>query len=112
MLPQAHRLKASRDFDTAYKKGSHRKGRYGKLVCLDRGDKDPTRVGIVVSAKTGNAVVRNKTKRVIREAFREHLADMKSGFDITYIVWDPAFSFNEISGEVMKLMKGAGVTAS
>ena len=79
MLPQSHRLKASRDFDTAYKRGSHQKGRYGKLVCLDRGDDEPTWIGIVVSAKTGNAVVRNRTKRRIREAFRKHLPEMSGG---------------------------------
>ena len=112
MLPQAHRLKASRDFDTVYKKGSHHKGRYGKLVCLDRADDEPTRVGIVVSAKTGNAVVRNRTKRKLREVFRINIQKMKKGHDVTYIVWDPDFSFNDISDEIMKLMKTAGIIVS
>ena len=108
MLPQANRLKTTRDFDTVYRKGSHFKGTHGKLIFFDRRDDAPVRVGIIVSAKRGNAVKRNKVKRLIREAFRVHLEDMKSGIDVTFIVWDPDFSLVSISEEIMKLMKEAG----
>lgn len=108
MLSQVNRLKTTRDFDTVYRRGSHFKGRYGKLIIFDRGDDGPARVGIIVSAKRGNAVKRNRVKRLIREAFRSYLAEMKSGIDVTYIVWDPDFSLVSILGEIMKLMKEAG----
>ena len=39
------------------------------LVC-GRHEKGPTRMGIVVTKKNGNAVVRNRIKRLCRECFR------------------------------------------
>lgn len=107
MLSQANRLKTSRDFDTVYRRGSHFKGRYGKLVFFARGDDGPVRVGIVISAKRGNAVKRNKVKRLIREVFRAYLREIKKGTDVTYIVWEPDFTLADITEEITKLMKEA-----
>ena len=45
------------------------------LVAKGRGMK----VGFSVSKKVGNAVVRNKVKRRLRECFRPHLGDVKPG---------------------------------
>ena len=107
MLPRKNRLKKSHDFDVTYKKGSHLKGTYGKLVVYDRTDDKPVKVGIVVSSKSGDAVTRNRTKRKIREVFSKHISVMKPGFDTIYIVWDSSFEFNEIESEIIGLMKKA-----
>ena len=40
------------------------------------------RVGIAVSSKVGQAVVRNRVKRRLREAIRKHLANLGPGWDI------------------------------
>ncbi len=41
-----------------------------------------TRLGVTIPKKTGNAVVRNQWKRLIRESFRTQRSCIASGFDI------------------------------
>src|SRR5690606_30651670 len=45
----------------------------------------PARLGITVSRKVGNAVVRNRIKRVVREAFRHSGALFDAGIDVVVI---------------------------
>ena len=65
-----------------------------------------TRVAISVSKKLGNAVVRNKEKRVIREIIRENI-DTISGLDILIVEKGKALnlSFDEKKIEINKLIK-------
>ena len=73
MLPPRHRLRTSADF-AAVLQGARRAGgsRSGsRLVVVHANSTDaragqPPRVGFVVSKAVGNAVVRNRTKRVLR----------------------------------------------
>jgi ribonuclease P protein component len=44
------------------------------LQALPRGDNDPARLGFTVTKKIGNAVVRNRTRRRLKEAARLVLA--------------------------------------
>jgi ribonuclease P protein component len=56
------------------------------LQALDRADDAPARLGFTVTKKVGNAVVRNRTRRRLREAARAVLAEMPlSGVDLVLI---------------------------
>lgn len=56
------------------------------LQALARQDSRPTRVGFTATRKLGNAVVRNRTRRRLREAARLVLGERPLvGFDIVLI---------------------------
>ena len=54
----------------------------------------PPRLGITASRKIGNAVTRNRAKRLIREAFRETRDLWQSGMDVVVIVRQALASMN------------------
>ncbi len=43
------------------------------------------RVGITTSKKIGNAVQRNRARRVIREAYRQLLPQIQGGYDLVFV---------------------------
>lgn len=43
------------------------------------------RIGISVSKKVGNSIVRHRVTRVIREVVRLHWEDIKQGYDIVIV---------------------------
>ncbi len=50
-----------------------------------RGMDEPCRLGITVTKKIGNAVLRNRVKRLVRESFRRHKALFPAGLDVVFI---------------------------
>ena len=53
---------------------------------LNRGDGEAPRVGYTVTKKVGNAVVRNRVRRRLREAVRTYAAaDMERGHDYVIV---------------------------
>ena len=82
-LPRSSRLHLKRDFKAVIQGGV--KLQYPGLVLWWRSGPEntrPARFAVVVSRKLGPAVVRNRTKRLLREAFRLSRKDIKPGTDI------------------------------
>jgi ribonuclease P protein component len=69
--PRRRRLSRSGDFKRAYREGSSKATRYLVLYRFDRPTDDDSeiRLGVSVSKKLGDAVDRNRVKRVLKEAF-------------------------------------------
>lgn len=83
-----NRIKDSKDFALTIKKGrTYRNDSF--VIHIAKTDSDHTRVGVSVSTKIGNAVVRNRVKRQIR-AMADSLIDYsKQSYDIVIIARKP-----------------------
>lgn len=77
-------LKSSKNFKRVYKEGTSLVGSYVVLYFYPNGLFE-NRVGYSVSRKLGKAVVRNKIKRLLKEAYRKHFESLKEGFDIVFV---------------------------
>src|SRR5947209_8916799 len=83
-LPAAYRLKKPAEFRRAYdRKRSAADGRLVVYAC-ENGLAHP-RLGLSVSRKVGGAVVRNRFKRLFREAFRLSQHELPAGVDLVLI---------------------------
>lgn len=67
-LPE-HHVRKDREFRHIYRRGSRAKGTHLSVVVF-RNRLGHSRLGLSVSKKLGNAVRRNRIKRMIREAYR------------------------------------------
>lgn len=90
----AERLKKTGEFNRVYRNGARLYGKGFTLVYLrdEQTDKQAdnrlfeSRLGISVPRKVGNAVRRNRIKRIIREAFRLHREVFPRYSDIVFAV--------------------------
>lgn len=75
-LPKENRLRKPREFQAVYAKGTRFEGRF-MTVFLMPSETSFQRLGITASKKAvGNAVMRNRAKRLLREVFRLSKADL------------------------------------
>ena len=77
-------LRSQVEFERIYRT-RQRAGDEHLLAFAARNDLDHTRVGLSVSKKHGNAVKRNRLKRLLREAFRLSQHDLPRGLDLVLI---------------------------
>ncbi|MBO5870547.1 MAG: ribonuclease P protein component [Clostridia bacterium] len=83
-------LKENHLFSRAYRKGRCFSGKYVALYVLNNNrDKDLNKLGITVSKNRGNAVKRNRAKRIIREAYRVFHPFIKEGHIIVIVARQP-----------------------
>lgn len=82
--PQACRIEKRCDFVRCYDAGRRYFSRYF-VFFVYRQNEAHWRVGLAVSKKAGNAVRRNRIKRVLREFFRLHRHALPSGLDIVAV---------------------------
>ncbi len=103
-------IKKNRDFRFLYHKG--KSAVTPVLAMYARKTKNTSnRIGITVSTKVGKAVVRNRVRRRIREAYRLNEKHFISGADIVIVARRraSAVSFSEIEKNLLKLAASLGI---
>ncbi|MBR4628480.1 MAG: ribonuclease P protein component [Ruminococcus sp.] len=81
-------LNDNRDFLAAYKKGRFTACKYSVIYVRPNGCPF-NRLGITAGKKVGNAVCRNRAKRLIRLAYRQNEAALPVGMDIVIVARAP-----------------------
>ncbi|MBX3532105.1 MAG: ribonuclease P protein component [Rhizobiaceae bacterium] len=92
----------------AVQKGEKRRGPLFLLEVLARGDEAAPRFGLTVTKKNGNAAVRNRIRRRLREAVRLSAADdMAPGSDYVIVARREALGapFAELKAELSRRIK-------
>ena len=82
-------LKRNCDFQYVYKNGKSYANKYLVMYILEN-QRNQNRLGISVSKKVGNSVVRHRVTRLIRESYRLHEDIFNSGLDIVVIARNSA----------------------
>ncbi len=84
-FPRTHRLSGKVAFTRVYDAKS--KESRGPLAMYSLPNDLPhPRLGVSVSRRVGTAPVRNRIKRLLREAFRAHQHDLQHGYDLVIAV--------------------------
>ncbi len=103
-LPRDLRLRKTCDIQRVQRQGVRVRMSHLMLMFLP-GATGRVRIALTVSRKVGNAVVRNRVKRWIREAVRQQLDCIPRGFDVVIIAHPQAINAG-LSGLSLDLDKG------
>ncbi|MCD6459968.1 ribonuclease P protein component [bacterium] len=107
-----HKLRYKWQFQQVYNTGQKVSGKYLVLFYLYKNDRlRLTRLGITVTKKIGDAVVRNKFKRRVREIFFNNMPSIKPGYDLVVIAKRTSINatYQDLSDEAAKIFQQAGV---
>lgn len=105
-------LKKNEDFKTVYRRGKSYANKYlvmyvYKNNVYSKNNQKVNRLGISVSKKVGNSVVRHRFCRLVRESYRLHEKMFNSGLDIVVVARNSVkdCSYKEIESALLHLSK-------
>lgn len=112
-----YKVRKNNEFRLIYRRG---KSLANDLLVLyifkNRKNKDKeylsyNKIGISVSKKVGNSVVRSRSKRLILESYRLNEIDLKKGYDFVFVartrIKDK--NFHDVEKSMLNLYKKAGL---
>lgn len=111
MLKKTYRLRKNKDFKRVYE------GKFsipaGTLVLyvLKTERAGAPRIGISVSKRVGNSVLRNRVRRRLREAVRPYIGDLPEGTDLVIVgrIRIAEASFSQIQKDLHRVINRSGI---
>ena len=102
----AYSIKKNEDFQKVYHSGKSYANKY-LVMYAKKNESETGRLGISVSKKVGNSVVRHRIARLIRESYGLNVSKFHSGWDIVVVARQGAKGRNyfEINSAMLHLAK-------
>ncbi|MDN4071424.1 MULTISPECIES: ribonuclease P protein component [Fictibacillus] len=109
-MEKKKRIKKNEEFQEVFKRGKSSANRQFVIYALEKSDQSHLRLGLSVSKRVGNAVTRNRIKRVVKEIFMKHEGEILSGRDYIIIARNPTadMDFSEMEKSLLHVLQRAG----
>jgi len=114
-FPKSRRLTRDSEFRRVRSEGQSVRGEMLTLGFLKNAESAaPSRAGFITSRRVGGAVVRNRTRRRLREIFRKHQHEVRGGIWIVTIASARAArgTFRALEDEWLRLGRRASIFAT
>lgn len=110
-MNKRQRMKKDKEFQQVFKSGKSFANRQFVVYCYKKENQKEFRIGLSVSKKVGNAVVRNRIKRYIRQVFLEMKDELKQDMDYVIIARQQAATkdFHESKKSLQHVLRIAKV---
>jgi len=104
-------LKENHRFRALYAKGKHAAAKTVAVYVLKNREKTSNKLGITVSKKLGHAVQRNLVRRRIREIYRLHETELRTGVDIVVVARTAAVdaTYGELQRDLLYAFRKLGL---
>ena len=104
-FPKALRLTRRREFLLLQREGRRRHSEAFVVLRHPAGG-STSRLGITVSSRVGNAVARNRVKRLVREFFRTRRHELRAAVDLVVIAKPgaPKLSYAQAANELARAL--------
>ena len=99
-------LKKNEQFQFVYRNGKSYANKY-LIMYVKKNGLEKNRIGISVSKKVGNSVVRHRVTRLVRESYRLHESIFNSGLDIVIVgrLSAATVGYKEVESALLHLSK-------
>lgn len=109
-MKQTYTLKLNREFRRLYSRGKYCASGYVVVYCMKNRVKH-NRIGLTAGKTVGNAVKRNRAKRLMRESYRLMEDKLKQGYDFVLVARSriTGKTYQQVSRDVYYAMKTLGM---
>ena len=103
------RLHLQKDFKKVFRFGRRLESKEIKILAYVNKGQHIRRLGLVTSRKVGTAVIRNRTKRKLREIFRTNKHSLEPGLDLIFILKPETASqdYGSLKKVILNLLESA-----